>query len=156
MKELSGSSSSKEELLEDKSPKEVLSQETLPKEVLSQETLPEDFSFEYGSVEETLPQDLSPADNAVGERLSEDLPSKDDSAKERLSEDLSSEDDDDDYETPHIGRDIAKSLRAAMQWCDEVANTPNDIFTNFKSQLPFLIVLGGIIILLWILRIIYG
>ena len=145
MKELSGSSSSKEELLEDKSSKDVLSQETLP----------EDFSFEYGPVEETLPQDLSPADNSVGERLSEDPSSKDDSAKERLSEDLSSEDDD-DYETPHIGRDVAKSLRAAMQWCDEVANTPNDIFTNFKSQLPFLIVLGGIIILLWILRIIYG
>ena len=178
MKEFAASLSSKDE-----SPEDVLSYETqledfpfeeglstqTPLEELpfrdssSQEMLLQDFSFEYGSLEEAPPKDLSSADNPVGENLSKDLPPKDDRVK--LSKGLLPEEDDgedgdygeEDYaNAPHIGRSIGNALRAAMQWCDDVANEPNDIFTNFKSQLPFLMVVGGIIVLMWIVRFIYG
>jgi hypothetical protein len=172
MKEFAESVSSKDE-----SPEDVLSHETqledfpfeeslttqTPLEEFpfrdssSQEMLPQDFSFEYGSLEETPLQDLSFADDSVGEKLSKDLPPKDD--RDKLSKGLSfeEEEEEEDYaDAPHIGHDIVKAFRAAIQWCDDVANEPNDIFTNFKSQLPFLIVVGGIILLLWIVRFIYG
>jgi hypothetical protein len=122
-----------------------------------QEMLLQDFSFEYGSLEETPPQDLSSADNSAGEKLSKDLPLKDD--RDRLSKGLPSEEEEeeeDDADVPHIGHTIGNAFQAAMQWCDDVANEPNDIITNVKSQLPFLIVVAGIILLLWIVRFIYG
>jgi hypothetical protein len=169
VKELEESFSSQDEL-----PEDVLSHETelkdfpfeeglaiqtplgeLPfRDSSLQEMLPQDFCFEYGSLEETPLQDLSSADDSVGEKLPKDLPPKDD--EDTLSEGLPSGEEEDDADAPRIGHDIVNAFRAAMQWCDDVANEPNDIFTNLKSQLPFLIVVAGMILLLWIARFIYG
>ena len=170
MREFAESFSSKDEL-----PEDVLSHETqledFPfeeglatqtsleepfRDSSPQEMLPPDF-FEYGSLEETPPQDLSSADSTIGEKLPKDLPPKDD--RDKIARGLLfEEEEEEEYDTdaPHIRDGIVKALRAAMQWCDDVANEPNDIFTNFKSQLPFLMVVGGIILLMWIVRFIYG
>jgi hypothetical protein len=165
MKEFSGSSS-REELLEDEPFEDVLSREKLPKELspeelFPEETLPEDLSLEFEDsfATETVPKDLPDQDRSTGDKLSEDLPAQDRSTGDSLSEDLSPEKDretEKDPEAPDIGRDIAKSLRAAMQWCDDVANKPNDLMTNFRSQMPFFVILVVIILLLWVLKIIYG
>ncbi len=143
MKELSGSFSSREELLEDESSEDVLSRETLPKELLPEDLFPE----------ETLPQDLSSEDSLAEETLLQDLSYEDGLAEETPSEDLSSEE---DSETPDTEPNLVRTFRAAMQWCDEVANKPTDIVSNFKSHLPLLVALVVIILLLWGLRIFYG
>ena len=158
MKELSGSFSSREELLEDESSKDVLSQETLPKDLLpeelfSEETPPQDLSYEDVFAIETLPQDLSSEDSLAEEILPQDLSYEDGLAEETPSEDLSSEE---DSETPDTEPNLVRTFRAAMQWCDEVANKPTDIVSNFKSHLPLLVALVVIILLLWGLRIFYG
>jgi hypothetical protein len=165
MRKLSGSFS-KEELLKDDPSKDALSRETLPKdlsldELLPDETLLENFSFEFEDVfaEGTLPEDLSFENGFATEMVSQDLSSENSSARDKPSKDTSSQEDlatEKDPEFPDIGHDIKKSLRAMMQWCDDVANTPDNIITNFKSQLPFIIVLGVIILVLWVLRLIYG
>ena len=145
MKELSRSSSSREELLED---------EPL-KDGFLKETPLDDFSFEYGLPSETLPKDLSSKDGSPKEILLDDFSLKDDFSGERLCEEDCS-DEEEDSETAHIRHNITRSLRTAIEWCDEIANTQDDFITNFKSHLPFLVVLGLIILLLWALRIFYG
>ena len=144
----------------DSSPQEMLPQDFSFEYGTLEEAPPQDFSFEYSSLEEAPTQDFSSTDNSVGENLSKDLPSKDDRdklAKGLLPEEEDGEDGEEDYaDAPHIGHSIGNAFRTAMQWCDDVANEPNDIFTNFRSQLPFLMVVGGIILLMWIVRFIYG
>ena len=159
--------SSREELLKDEPSKEVLCQETPSKDPLlddlfSDESLPEDFSFEFKDVFAggTLAEDPSLEDGFTTETIYQDLPSEDGaterhqppkhtSPRENLEREKNSQ-------LPDIKRDIVKSLRAVMQWCDDKANAQNDIIANFKSQLPFIMALGVIILLLWILKFIYG
>jgi hypothetical protein len=150
---------SRETQLEDFPFEEGLATQTPLEELPFRDSSPQEmyFSFEYGSLEEAPPRDLSSADNSVGEKLPKDLLPRDD--RDKLSYGLPFEEEEEeeyDADTPHIGHGIGEAFRAAMQWCDDVANEPNDIFTNFKSQLPFLIVVGGIILFLWIVRFIYG
>jgi len=159
MKELSGSFSSEETLLEDLSPEELFPEETLledlsPEELFPEETPPEDLSYEDVFAIEILPQDLSSEDSLAEETLPQDLSSEDSLADEETpSEDLSSEE---DFETPDTEPNLVRTFRAAMQWCDEVANKPTDIVSNFKSNLPLFVALVVIILLLWGLRIFYG
>lgn len=179
MKDLSESFYSKDDLLKDESSKDAFSQETLPNDLSPDELFPDetsldnpfeceddvtgnsqpdDLSFEDSIATETRPQDLSPENSSTGE----DRSTKEPSTEDKLFKGTSSQEEDTETETendselPDIGYDIKKSLRAAMQWCDEVANRPDDIVTNFKSQLPFLIALAVIILFLWGLRLIYG
>lgn len=166
MEELSGSSP-KEKLLKDEPSNSIFCRETpskdLPLEDLfPDETLPEDLSFELedvfakenlaedssyedGFTTETIHQDLSSANSSTGG----DKPSLHTSSEENLEREK-------DSELPDIRHDIVKSLRSVMQWCDDMANAPNDLVTNFKTQLPFIIGLGVVILLLWILKFIYG
>ena len=159
--------SSREELLKDEPSKEVLCQETPSKDpplddLFSDEALPEDFSFEFEEVfaRGTLAEDPSLEDGFTTEVIYQDLPSEDGATeghqppKHTLpGENLESEK---DSQLPDIRHNLAKSLRAAMQWCDDTANAPNDIIANFKSQMPFIIGLGVLILLLWVLKFIYG
>lgn len=141
MQELSRSSSAKEEISEDRSLKE---------------THIEDFSFEYGLPGETLPKDLSSEDDFSDHIPVEDLSLEDDFSQEELADTNWSDDDDEDAETTHLGHTMKSSLRAALEWCDEVANRQDDFITNFKSHLPFVVVVFLAILLLWALRIFYG
>lgn len=159
--------SSREELLKDEPSKEVLCQETPSKDpplddLFPDEVLPEDLSFEFADVftRGTLAEDPSLEDGFTTETIYQDLPSEDSTTEGHQppkdtspGENLKSEK---DSKLPDIKRDIVKSLRAVMQWCDDTANAPNDIITNFKSQLPFIIGLGVVILLLWVLKFIYG
>ncbi len=158
MEELSGSSF-KEDLLKYEPSQDVLCRETLskehsPEDLFPDEALPEDLSFEDSFTTETISQDLSsensstagdkPSNSSIGDKPSKDMSSEEDLESKKNAE------------LPDIRRDIVKFLRAVMQWCDDNANTSNNIITNFKAQLPFIIVLGVIILLLWVLKFIYG
>jgi hypothetical protein len=159
--------SSREELLKDEPSKEILCQETPSKDLpfddlFSDEALPEDLSFEFEDVYAggTLEEDPSPKDRLTPGTIYQDLPSEDRTTEGHQppkhtspEENLESEK---DSKLPDIKRDIVKSLQAVMQWCDDKANDQNDIITNLKSQMPFIIGLVVVIVLLWVLKFIYG
>lgn len=167
MEESSGVSP-KEESLNDESSHDVFCRETpskdLPfKDLLPDEALPEDLSFEFEDIfaKGSLAEDLSLEDGFTTETIHQDLSSENSSTEgDKPSLHTSSEENlvsgEKDSELPDIRRDIVKSLRSVMQWCDDMANAENDIVTNFKSQLPFLIGLVVVILLLWVLKFIYG
>lgn len=169
MKESSGLSS-KEEAVKGEPSNDIFCQKTPSKDLpfedlFPDEALPEDLSFEFEDVfaKGSLAEDPSLEDGITTETIHQDLSSENGSTgadkpfmhtlHTPSEENLVSEK---DSELPDIRRDIVKSLRSVMQWCDDMANTQNDIITNFKSQLPFIIVLGVIILLLWVLKFIYG
>jgi hypothetical protein len=117
----------------------------------------DDFSFEYGLPSDTPSKDLSSDDGSPKATQTEDLSLEDDTSREGLFEEDQSEEDEDTYEdTIPIRHSLKSSWRAAIEWCDEVTNTQDDFITNFKSHLPFVVVLAIIILLLWVLRIFYG
>jgi len=115
--------------------------------------LPQDLSYEDVFAEETDPQYLLYEDVFAEETVPQDLSPEDGLAEETLSEDLSYED---DLEAPDTESNFVRSFRAAMQWCDEVANRPADIVTNLKSHLVLIVVLVVIILLLWVVKIFYS
>lgn len=174
MKDLSGSFSSTDDLLEDNPPVDALSQETLPKELSSDETLldnpfeveevparsrqPDDLSsIEDGLAIDAIPQDLSPENSStVGDRSTKEAPFEDKSFKGTSSQQADPESETETGSEPDMGHNIKKSLQSMLQWCEEVSNRPDDIVTNFKSQLPFLIVLAVLVLFLWGLKLLYG
>ena len=176
MREFSGSSS-EDELLKGEPSQDALFPETLPKDLsfedlFPNETLRDDCSFELKNIftrnlrfeddltRETLSQDLPSQNSSTGE----DRPFEDTSFEERSVGDVPFEDTSSledleierDSKLPDIRHRIVKSLQAAMQWCDAVANEPNDIITNLKSNLSFIIVICIMILLLWTIKFIYG
>jgi hypothetical protein len=162
----------------------LFSEETLPKDLsfdeFPDETLPKDLSFEFEDVSvgdlpfedgfatetasdksSTGGDPLLPTENIVTLSVSESQrsPSKESPVEAKPFREPLPQDDPEtetDLELPDIGQEIKKSLRAAMRWCDEVANTPNDFITNLKSQIPFFVVIGIIILLLWTVRLFFG
>ncbi len=149
---------SKEDILEEESSFEVLVADTLPidlsyEAISTGDKLPQHLSYEELSTVDTLPQYPSPEESSDKTPRSHDVSPIEVSDKDPLFHNISSQE---DFKHPKEANTFATSLRAAMQWCDDVTNRPDNIITNFKSQIPFFITLGAIIILLWILRFIYG
>lgn len=153
MQELSGSPLSREEPLDDdfsfeySSPRKTLSSPLAPDDDSS---LDDDFSFEYSSIRKTLSSPLTPDDDSS---LDNDF-SEDDWPNEEDKDDWS--DEEEDVESVPIRQSIKSSLRAAVAWCDEITNSQDDFLTNLKSHLPFVVIVGIIILALWALRIFYG
>lgn len=110
----------------------------------------ENFSFEYRTYREPSSTEAP----AKEERASEDR-AEQFSKEEEFSTKTAFEDEDPE-ESPPAGPNVKSALRAAWQWCDRVANEPNDLLGNLKKQLPLFIIFAVVAIILWILKFIYG